>query len=87
MTLSKFIYAPQQQTHEGIINMARGILRAVTRKLLPQTTIEVRTATAVAAVRGTQWLGEVTPEATAITVIEGELLSSMLRRGSAVQSC
>ena len=41
--------------------------------MLPQTTFEVHTATAVAAVRGTQWLGEVTPEATAITVLEGEV--------------
>ena len=73
MTLYKFVYAPQQQTHQGIINIARGIFRVVTRKVLPQTTFEVRTATAVAAVRGTQWLGEVTPEATAITVLEGEV--------------
>ena len=73
MTLSKFVYAPQQQTHQGIISMARGVFRAVTQKVLPQTTFEVRTATAVAAVRGTQWLGEVTPEATAITVIAGEV--------------
>jgi hypothetical protein len=73
MTLSKFVYTPQQRAHQGIINIARGIFRAVTRKVFPQTTFEVRTATAVAAVRGTQWLGEVTPEATAITVIEGEV--------------
>ena len=59
--------------HQGIINIARGIFRAVTRKVFPQTTFEVHTATAVAAVRGTQWLGEVTSEATAITVIEGEV--------------
>jgi hypothetical protein len=73
MTLSKFVYTPQQQTHQGIIKVASGIFRAVTRKVFPQTTFEVHTATAVAAVRGTQWLGEVTPEATAITVVEGEV--------------
>jgi hypothetical protein len=73
MTLSKFVYAPQQQTHQGIIKVAGGIFRAVTRKVFSQTTFEVHTATAVAAVRGTQWLGEVTPEATAITVVEGEV--------------
>ena len=73
MTLSQLVYAPQRNTHKGVVSIARGIFRAVTRKVLPQTAFEVRTATAVAAVRGTQWLGEVTPEATAIVVLEGEV--------------
>ena len=73
MTLSQLVYAPQRHTHQGVVSIARGVFRAVTRKVLPQTTFEVRTATAVAAVRGTQWLGEVTPEATAIVVLEGEV--------------
>jgi len=73
MTLSQFVFAPQRHTHRGVVSIARGIFRAVTRKVLPQTTFEVRTATAVAAVRGTQWLGEVTPDATAIVVLEGEV--------------
>lgn len=73
MTLSQFVFAPQRQTHRGVVSIAQGIFRAVTRKVLPQTAFEVRTATAVAAVRGTQWLGEVTPDATAIVVLEGEV--------------
>jgi len=73
MTLSQLVYAPQRQTHQGVVSIARGIFRAVTRKVLPQTTFEVHTDTAVAAVRGTQWLGEVTPDATAIVVLEGEV--------------
>ena len=73
MTLSQLVYAPQHNTHQGIVRIARGLFRAVTRKVLPQTAFEVRTATAVAAVRGTQWLGEVTPEATAIVVLQGEV--------------
>jgi len=73
MTLSKFVYAPQHNTHQGVVSITRGFFRAVAHKVLPQTAFEVRTATAVAAVRGTQWLGEVTPEATAIVVLEGEV--------------
>jgi hypothetical protein len=73
MTLSKLVYAPQQNTHQGVVSMTRGFFRAVARKVLPQTTFEVRTGTAVAAVRGTQWLGEVTPDATAIVVLHGEV--------------
>jgi len=73
MTLSQLVYEPQRNTHQGVVSIARGIFRAVTRKVLPQTAFEVHTATAVAAVRGTQWLGEVTPEATAIVVLQGEV--------------
>jgi len=73
MTLSQLVYAPQRNTHQGVVSIAKGIFRAVTRKVLPQTTFEVRTDTAVAAVRGTQWLGEVTPDATAIVVLDGEV--------------
>jgi hypothetical protein len=73
MTLSKLVYAPQRQTHQGVVHIARGFFRAVAHKVLPQTAFEVRTATAVAAVRGTQWLGEVTPEVTAIVVLQGEV--------------
>jgi len=73
MTLSQLVYAPQRQTHQGVVSIARGIFRAVTRKVLPQTTFEVHTDTAVAAVRGTQWLGEVTPDTTAIVVLDGEV--------------
>ncbi len=73
MTLSQLVYEPQRNTHQGVVSIARGIFRAVTRKVLPQTAFEMHTATAVAAVRGTQWLGEVTPEATAIVVLQGEV--------------
>jgi hypothetical protein len=73
LTLSQLVYAPQRNTHQGVVSIARGIFRAVTRKVLPQTAFEVRTATAVAAVRGTQWLGEVTPNTTAIVVLDGEV--------------
>jgi len=73
MTLSQFVFAPQHHTHRGVVSIAQGIFRAVTRKVLPQTAFEVRTATAVAAIRGTQWLGEVTPDTTAIVVLEGEV--------------
>ena len=71
MTLSQLVYTPQ--THQGVVHIAQGFFRAVTQKVLPHTAFEVRTATAVAAVRGTQWLGEVTPEATAIVVLQGKV--------------
>ncbi len=86
MTLSKLVYAPHQ-THQGIIGVVQGIFRAVTPKLVPHTNFEVRTATAVAAVRGTTWLGEVTAQSTAIVVQEGTVAVTHANprvRGSAV---
>jgi ferric-dicitrate binding protein FerR (iron transport regulator) len=59
--------------HQGVVSIASGFFRAVARKILPQTLFEMRTGTAVAAVRGTQWLSEVTPEATAIVVLQGKV--------------
>lgn len=73
MTLSKFVFAPQKKTQQGVVSIAQGFFRAVTHKAVPQTNFEVRTSTAVAAVRGTQWLGDVSPEATAIVVLQGEV--------------
>src|SRR5574341_74204 len=55
MTLSQFVFAPQRQTHRGVVNIARGIFRAVTRKVLPQTAFEVRTGTAVAGPSPGRW--------------------------------
>jgi hypothetical protein len=54
MTLSKFVYAPQHKMHQGIVSIVSGFFRAVARKVLPQTLFEMRTDTAVAAVRVTQ---------------------------------
>lgn len=76
MTLSQLVFAPERHTHRGVVSIAQGIFRAVTKTVLPQTRFEIRTGTAVAAVRGTQWLGEVTPESTAIVVIQGEVAVS-----------
>jgi hypothetical protein len=72
-TLSKLVYSPTQNIHQAIIDIARGAFRIVTQKLLPRATFEVYTTTAVAAVRGTDWLGEVTADATAILVLRGQV--------------
>lgn len=73
MTLSQLVFAPQRHTHRGVVSVAQGVFRAITKQVIPQTTFEIRTGTAVAAVRGTQWLGEVTAQSTAIVVLQGEV--------------
>jgi hypothetical protein len=74
LTLSKFVYAPQQKSHNVLVRIATGAFRAVTGSVLPQATFEIQTATAVAAVRGTRWMGQVSAEATAIFVMHGQVV-------------
>jgi hypothetical protein len=73
LTLSRFVYAPQQQNHHVLLGIAQGAFHAVTKILLPQASFEVHTTTTVAAVRGTEWLGEVSAESTAVFVVYGEV--------------
>src|SRR5258708_29305636 len=48
-----------------------GPIRLFVHRLLPGAHFEVETETAVAGVRGTDWLGEVTPQRTSAALLEG----------------
>jgi hypothetical protein len=54
-----------------VLTISVGVLRAVARTLLPQSTFEVTTPTAIAAIRGTDFMAEVTPDAMAVVALEG----------------
>ncbi len=56
-----------------------GIFRAIVKQLIPQSTFEIITPTAVAAIRGTDLMGEVTEKSTAIVVLEGAVMISNVR--------
>jgi hypothetical protein len=53
-----------------------GTLRALYNKTISEGRFEVETETAVAAVRGTDWLVEVTPARTSVALVEGEVAVS-----------
>jgi hypothetical protein len=53
-----------------------GTLRALYNKTISEGRFEVETETAVAAVRGTDWLVEVTPGRTSVALLEGEVTVS-----------
>ncbi len=53
------------------LNAQAGSIRLFVHQLLPGAHFEVETETAVAAVRGTDWLVEVTPEQTSIALLQG----------------
>jgi hypothetical protein len=73
LTLSRFVYAPQQKYQNVLLRLTQGAFRMITRTLFPQAAVEVHTPTAVAAIRGTDWLGQVTPEATAVLALRGKV--------------
>lgn len=73
MTLSRFVYDPQQKSQNVLLRITSGIFRAVTPKFLSQGQFEVHTTTSVAAIRGTDWMGQVMPETTGIVVLRGKV--------------
>jgi hypothetical protein len=79
LELKEFVYAAQQQTRTARLTIAVGIFRAIVKKLIPQSSFEVSTPTAIAAIRGTDFMGEVKPDSTTIVVSEGAVVISNIR--------
>ena len=53
------------------LNLVSGVLRPFVVKAVSTGTFEVETQTAIAAVRGTDWVIEATPERTSVAVVRG----------------
>jgi hypothetical protein len=79
LELRQFLHDARQQTHTGRFAVATGLFRAIVKKLIPQSIFEVTTPTAVAAIRGTDLMGEVTAQSTAIVVLEGTVTVANVR--------
>ena len=79
LELNEFVYSWQQQIRTGRLAIPVGIFRAIVKKLIPQSAFEVTTPTAVAAIRGTDFMGEVKPDSTAMVVLEGTVVISNVR--------
>lgn len=76
LLITSFVYAPMKKAHSAFFTIPQGIFRAIARKILPQSRFEVTTTNTVAALRGTDWLGEVTPDLTSIVVLDGRVTVS-----------
>jgi hypothetical protein len=76
LELRQFSHEPQQQARAGRIAIASGVFRAILKEIMPQSAFEIITPTAVAAIRGTDLMGEVTQTSTAIVVLEGAVVVS-----------
>jgi ferric-dicitrate binding protein FerR (iron transport regulator) len=73
LVLDWFLYAPSANTQSVLLRVSAGIFRVILELVLPRSAFEVQTATAVASVRGTDWITEVTPAATAIVALDGRV--------------
>jgi hypothetical protein len=76
LELRQFSQDARQQTRSGRLVMAWGFFRAILKEMTSPSTLEVITPTAVAAIRGTDLMGEVTADSTAIVVLEGTVAVS-----------
>jgi hypothetical protein len=77
--LRRLLHESRQQTYTARLSIASGMFRALVRKLMPPSAVEVITPTAVAAIRGTDLMGEVSADATAIVVLDGIVMVSNVR--------
>jgi len=79
LELKEFSQEIRQQTRAGRFAMTLGVFRAILKEMMPPSTFEVITPTAVAAIRGTDLMGEVSPNSTAIVVLDGTVGVSNVR--------
>jgi hypothetical protein len=79
LDLTQFAHDARQQTRSSRLAVTWGVFRAIFKEMLSPSAVEVITPTAVAAIRGTDLMGEVTADATAIVVLEGEVAVSNVR--------
>jgi hypothetical protein len=73
LALDWFLYAPEEQSQNVLLRVSAGIFRVIAKLVLPRSAFVVQTATAAASVRGTDWIVEAAPDATAIVVLDGQV--------------
>jgi hypothetical protein len=81
LELQQFSHEARPQTRAGRFAITLGVFRAILKEMMPQATFEVTTPTAIAAIRGTDLMGEVRPDSTAIVVLDGTVGVSHIRPG------
>ena len=73
LILDRALYAPEQASRSYLVRVSFGIVRAVVELLASPSAFEMQTNTAVISVRGTEWIAEAQPDATAVLSLEGEI--------------
>jgi hypothetical protein len=73
LTLNRTLYAPEQDSRNFLVRASFGIVRAVVGLLASPSAFEMQTNTAVISVRGTEWIAEAKPDATAVVSLDGQV--------------
>lgn len=71
LRITEFVVSGEGERDTAVLDLIAGVFRAVVTRLLPDAAFEVRTQQVVAAVRGTDWMGEIGDDATSFLVLEG----------------
>ena len=73
------LYAPALDSRNVILSVPAGMIRFIVEALVPRSSFEVKTQTAVASVTGTDWVVVAKTERTSILTIKGEVAVQNLR--------
>jgi len=76
LEVSDFGLSPEAGVRNALFTLGAGTVRALVNKLSPRETFVVQMPTAVAAVRGTDWVVEAKNDATALLVVKGQVAVS-----------
>jgi hypothetical protein len=71
LRITEFVLSASGERDSAVLDLIGGIFRAVVSQVVPDAVFEVRTKQVVAAVRGTDWMAEVSDDTVAVVVLEG----------------
>jgi hypothetical protein len=67
------LHAPAAQSRNVVLELAAGIMRSFVEAVMHQSLVELRTATAITSVRGTEWITEAGAQSTAVVALDGQV--------------
>jgi len=73
LEISEFVLTPKPKTPNAFFILAAGAFRAIVSNVSQRDTFKVQTPTAIAAVKGTDWMGEVKAGSTGVVVLQGKV--------------
>jgi hypothetical protein len=71
LEIREFVLAPKAKMPSAVFVLAAGAFRAIVNNVSQRDKFVVQTPTAVAGVRGTDWMGEIKADSTGIVVLQG----------------
>lgn len=73
LRITKFVYSPRSGQRSTLLDFAGGVFRAVVARIVSESVFEVRMEQVIAAVRGTEWLGELNERVASVAVLDGRV--------------